>query len=231
MKHKEILTNSIIAITLISLTLLTMCFTPLAITASATPKPIYKGNGLNNSVSLMINVYWGNEFLPDMLDTLDKYGVKTTFFVGGSWCAKYDNLLKEIYNRGHEIGNHGHLHKDQDKLNYEGNAREISLCDSIVSKTLGFKMKLFAPPSGAFNQDTLKAASNLGYTTIMWTKDTIDWRDKNADLIFQRATKKVSFGDLILMHPTKCTAEALPRILQYYKDNNIKADTVSNVIK
>lgn len=127
MKHKEIISNSIIAIILVSLTLLTMSFTPLAITASASPKPIYKGGGLTGSVSLMVNVYWGNEFLPDMLDTFDKYDVKTTFFVGGSWCAKNDNLLKEIYNRGHEIANHGYMHKDQDKLNYEANAREISL--------------------------------------------------------------------------------------------------------
>ena len=107
MKHKDFLTNSIIAIVLVSLSVLAICCSPLAITASATPKPIYKGNGLNSSVSLMINVYWGEEYLPEMLDTLDKYEVKTTFFVGGSWVAKNDNMLKEICNRGHEIANHG----------------------------------------------------------------------------------------------------------------------------
>lgn len=231
MKNKQIITNSIIALILVSLSVLTMCFTPLAITASATPKPIYKGNGLNNCVSLMINVYWGDEYLPEMLDTLDKFNVKTTFFVGGSWVSKNDAMLKEICNRGHEIGNHGYLHKDQDKLDMEGNLREISLCHNIVEKTIGYKMTLFAPPSGAFSTDTLKAADNLGYTTIMWSKDTIDWRDKNADLIFERATKKISFGDLVLMHPTKCTAEALPRILEFYSKKGIKADTVSNVIQ
>ncbi len=230
MKHKELLTNSIIAIVLVSLAVLTMCFTPLAITASATPKPIYKGNGLNSSVSLMVNVYWGEEFLPDKLDTFDKYEVKTTFFVGGSWVAKNDAMLKEILSRGHEIANHGYLHKDQDKLDMEANLREISMCHNIVEKTIGYKMNLFAPPSGAFSADTLKAANNLGYQTIMWSKDTIDWRDKNTELIFERATKKIAYGDLVLMHPTKCTAEALPKILEFYKQKGIKADKVSNVI-
>ncbi|MDE6967155.1 MAG: polysaccharide deacetylase family protein [Clostridia bacterium] len=231
MKHKELITNSVIAIILVSLSVLTICFTPLAITASATPKPIYKGNGLDNNVSLMVNVYWGEEYLTEMLDTFDKYNVKTTFFVGGSWVAKNSAMLKEIYKRGHEIGNHGYLHKDQDKIDMDSNLREISLCHNIVEKTIGYKMTLFAPPSGAFSNDTLKAANNLDYTTIMWSKDTIDWRDKNAQLIYDRATKKVAFGDLILMHPTKCTAEALPKILEYYKTKNIKADKVSNVIK
>ena len=199
MKHKELITNSIIALILVSLSVITMCFTPLAITASATPKPIYKGNGLNSSVSLMVNVYWGEEYLPDMLDTFDKYD--------------------------------GYLHKDQDKLDMEGNLREISMCHNIVEKTIGYKMTLFAPPSGAFSNDTLKAANNLGYQTIMWSKDTIDWRDKNAQLIYERATKKISYGDLVLMHPTKCTAEALPNILEFYKQKGIKADKVSNVIQ
>lgn len=231
MKSKELITNSLISIILVSLTVLTLCFTPLAVTASTTPKPIYKGNPLNNEVALMINVYWGDEFLPDMLNTLDKFNVKCTFFVGGSWCAKNDKMLKEIFKRGHEIANHGYLHKDQDKLSYNDNYREISLCHDLVKKILGYEMSLFAPPSGAFSNETLKSANDLKYTTIMWTKDTIDWRDKNADLIFERATKKISNGDLVLMHPTKCTSEALPKILQHYQKIGIKANIVSSVIK
>ena len=178
----------------------------------------------------MINVYWGDEFLPDMLDTLDDYNVKTTFFFGGSWVAKNDTMLKDIHSRGHEIANHGYLHKDQDKLNLEENMREISVTESLIEQTIGVKTKLFAPPSGAFNDYTLEASKTLGYTTIMWTRDTIDWRDKNTDLIYKRATKDVVAGDLILMHPTACTAQALPLILKYYADNDINCATVSEVI-
>ena len=75
------------------------------------------------------------------------------------------------------------------------------------------------------------ACKNLGYTVIMWTHDTIDWRDKNPDLIYERATKNLKSGDLILMHPTDATVKALPKILDYVRSQNLNADVVSNVIE
>ena len=65
----------------------------------------------------------------------------------------------------------------------------------------------------------------------MWTRDTIDWRDKDADIIFERAIKDVKAGDLILMHPTDATVTALPRILSHLKSQNLKVDVVSKVIE
>ena len=92
-------------------------------------------------------------------------------------------------------------------------------------------MTLFAPPSGAFSQNTLDASSDLGYQTIMWSLDTIDWRDQDSDLICERATKKAVGGSLILCHPTDKTLEALPKILKYYQNNNLIATTVSETLK
>ena len=91
-------------------------------------------------------------------------------------------------------------------------------------------MTLFAPPSGDFNKTTLQVATDLNYKTIMWSKDTIDWRDKDDELIFTRATKSVSGGDLILMHPTKHTLSALPKILDYYLNNGLIVSTVTNTL-
>ena len=73
----------------------------------------------------------------------------------------------------------------------------------------------------------LSACKALNMQTILWTKDTIDWRDKDAALIYMRATKDVKCGDFILMHPMKETADALEDILKYYDDNNLKTVTVS----
>ncbi len=192
---------------------------------------IYHGNKDSNKVSLMINVYWGTEYLEDMLDVLDKYNVKCTFFVGGQWVEKEPEMLKEIYSRGHEIGNHGYLHKDQEYLDYSQNYNEINVNHKLVKTILGINMNLFAPPSGSFNKSTLQASKNLGYSTIMWSKDTIDWRDKNANLIYTRATNNIKGGDLILAHPTECTLKALPLILEYYSLNNLVATTVTECLK
>ena len=178
----------------------------------------------------MVNVYWGTEYIEDMLDVFDLYGVKTTFFVGGSWVAKNVDMAKEIYKRGHEIGNHGYNHKNHDKINRQQNYDEMHKTHLLVSANMGIEMNLFAPPSGAYNDTTVEVATELGYKTIMWTHDTIDWRDKDTDLIIKRATKNLSSGDLILMHPTKNTLDALNGILAYAENNGFEATTVTQVI-
>ena len=121
-------------------------------------------------------------------------------------------MLSKIVCDGHEIGNHGYYHKDSDKISADRLRDEIGINHELVKTTVGVEMNLFAPPSGAYNETTLKVAQEMGYTTIMWTKDTIDWRDKNTELIYNRAVKNPQNGDLILMHPTECTLKALDRI-------------------
>jgi len=188
---------------------------------------IYNGNRNSNKVSIMFNVYWGTEYIDDILDLLDLYQVKSTFFVGGIWAEKEQSKLIKIYERGHEIANHGYFHKDQEYLDYSQNYEEINVTHKLISSITNYEMNLFAPPSGSFNKATIDASKALGYTTIMWSKDTIDWRDKDANIIFERATSKVTGGELILAHPTEMTLKALPLILEFYKLNNLKACTVS----
>ncbi len=188
---------------------------------------IYAGDKNSNKVSLMINVYWGNEWLVKMLDIFDKHGVKATFFVGGTWVKQNIDLLKKINSKGHEIASHGYNHKEHGKLDYTSNLTEIQSCHEIVKDILGIEMELFAPPGGSYNKNTIKAASFLNYKTIMWTRDTIDWRDHNTSLIYNRAVTNLSGGDLILMHPTENTTEALSNIISYAKRHNFELVTVS----
>ncbi len=174
---------------------------------------IFAGDKSSGSVSLMVNVYWGTEHLIKMLEIFDKYQLKTTFFVGGIWAKENSELLQKMIASGHEIANHGTNHSDHAKISYEKNLSEIQICHETVKHLTGKTMELFAPPSGSYNKNTITAAEFLGYKTIMWTRDTIDWRDKNAELIYSRAVTGLAGGDLILMHPTACTAEALERII------------------
>lgn len=191
---------------------------------------IIAGDSTQNNVSLMVNVYWGNEYLKQMLDIFKEAKIKTTFFVGGVWVKDNEDLLKRIYNEGHEIASHGYAHKDHAKLSYEDNLTEIQVCHEIVKSKIGIEMELFAPPSGSYNSNTTKAASFLNYKTIMWTRDTIDWRDHDTSVIYNRAITNMKGGDLILMHPTKNTAEALNDIIKYAKKQNLNLTTVSNTL-
>lgn len=188
---------------------------------------IYAGDKSSQKVSLMINVYWGTDSLKTMLDILDEKSVKATFFVGGTWVKENTQLLKLIHEKGHEIASHGFKHKEHGKLDYTSNLSEIQTCHEIVKDVLGIDMELFAPPGGSYNQNTIKACEFLNYKTIMWTRDTIDWRDHDSSVIYNRAVTNMSGGDLILMHPTPNTAEALVNIIDYAKNHNFKLVTVS----
>ena len=229
MKKSHTIVNIIIVLMISTLTILTVNNTK-TLKVQADTRVVYSGNSEENNVCFMINVYQGEEYVKNILDIMDIYNVKTTFFIGGSWAVKNIELIKEIYTRGHEIGNHGFYHKDQNKLNFEDNVQEIKMCHEVISKNLGIEMTLFAPPSGAYNITTVDAASSLNYKTIMWTHDTIDWRDQNADLIYNRATKNLSNGDLILMHPTKKTVEAMPNIISTAINNGFNPTTVSHCL-
>ncbi len=191
---------------------------------------IYAGDKSSNNVSLMINVYWGTEYVENMLEILRDNNVKCTFFVGGSWVKENKELLIKIYEEGHEIASHGYSHKEMGKLSYSENYNEIKKCHDLVYEVLGINMELFAPPGGSYNEATTKSATDLGYKTIMWTRDTVDWRDHDTNLIYNRAVVEMKGGDLILMHPTANTVEALSSIIEYAKNHGFNLTTVSTTL-
>lgn len=229
MKKSRLIANVIIVLMLSTLAIFSFNNTK-TLNVQADSRVIYSGDENKNNVCFMINVYQGEEFVKNIMDILDIYKVKTTFFIGGSWAVKNIDLVKEIYTRGHEVGNHGFYHKDQNTLNFKENVQEIKMCHEVISKNLGIEMTLFAPPSGAYDTTTVDASTSLNYKTIMWTHDTIDWRDQNTDLIYNRATKNLSNGDLILMHPTKKTVEAMTNIISTAINNGFNPTTVSNCL-
>ncbi len=190
----------------------------------------YYGDKNSKKISVMINVYENTDIVNGMLEVLEIYNAKATFFVGGCWADDNGETLKKIAGKGHEIGNHGYFHKEHKNLDYNGNFEEISLCGVVVKALCNVTPKLFAPPSGSYSENTLNAANNLGYKVIMWSKDTIDWRDYDEDKIYRRATEKVEGGDLILMHPKEHTLKVLPKILEFYCNNGYNIVTVSENI-
>ena len=218
------LTNVILAA--IVLFVGTVCFLPSASAASGVSDEVYYEGYSEDGVSLMFNVYWGTQQVYGILDVLDEYGAKATFFIGGSWADDNVSCLREIVRRGHEIGSHGYFHRDQKGLSFEENRAEIADSMEFILKATGVGVTLFAPPSGAYDDMTVRAAKDCGCRVVLWSKDTVDWRDKDESLCYTRATEGVTGGDLILMHPMQHTLSALPRILQYYRDHDLSAITV-----
>ncbi len=198
-----------------------------AVTVSKENSNLYYGAENGEGVSLMFNVYERTDNVLKILDILDEYEAKSTFFIGGSWADDNVDCVREIFKRGHEIASHGYFHKDHSRMSVEQNLEEIRPSVKLLNMICNTNVTLFAPPSGAFGEATLNACLSMDLRVIMWSRDTIDWRDKDVGLIYSRATKSLKSGEFVLMHPTDCTVTALPKILTYIRDNGLCAVTVS----
>lgn len=192
--------------------------------------PYYRGPSNKAQISLMINIDWGDEFIPGMLETLARFGVSATWFPTGRWASRTPDLLRRIAAAGHEIGNHGGWHGMASKMSAAEVERLIREGDEAVFQVTAQRTRLFAPPSGDMNEQTVAVAARMGYKTILWTIDTIDWQRPAASVIVNRVVSKAQNGALVLMHPTKPTAEALPTIIQRLHELGFELVTVSKML-
>lgn len=223
---KNMLVNSFIALIICAFTVCGIVFSNKAVEASA---PIYNGSQNSGAVALMFNCYEGAEEIDKILTILKENDAKATFFIGGVWAEKNKETVKKIKEDGHELGNHGYLHKDHKKLNELQNKQEILATHNLVKEICDVTMNLFAPPSGSYNKTTVKVAENLGYRTIMWSRDTIDWRDSDQEVLFKRATNDIKAGEMVLMHPKPQTSKVLERVVKEILKQGLKLKTVSEV--
>jgi probable sporulation protein (polysaccharide deacetylase family) len=194
------------------------------------PNPIYRGNPEKPIVSIMINVAWGNEYIPSILETLRENNIRTTFFFDGSWLNKNTEMARNIAKDGHELSNHAYSHKNMSQLRREQVINEISKTEKLLQTQLNVKNTLFAPPSGDFNMDTVRIAYELNLKTILWTLDTLDWKNPSPSSIVKKIDKNVEPGFLILMHPTKSSSQALDGMIRVIKRKGLSVGTVSEVI-
>ncbi|MCL6637337.1 MAG: polysaccharide deacetylase family protein [Alicyclobacillus sp.] len=194
------------------------------------PEPIYRGPSAEKSVCLMFNVSWGEAYVPALLDTLHQTGVRATFFLDGDWVDKHPQLAKQIVAAGHAIGSHGRGHPDFRQLRRAQIERNLASTNASLQHILGQTPRVFAPPAGAFDARTVAVARELGMYTVLWSADTVDWRNPPASTVAARALRGAENGALILMHPTASTATALPVILQGLKQAGYVCKTVDQVV-
>ncbi|WP_100373158.1 polysaccharide deacetylase family protein [Bacillus sp. FJAT-45037] len=194
------------------------------------PSPIYKGNEKKPMVSLLVNVAWGNEYIPDMLKVMDELGVKSTFFLDGSWVKKNPTMATMILEQGHEIGNHAYSHPDMKSLTLERMNEEFKKTNDVILATLDVTPKWFAPPSGSFSQTVVDQAREHGMMTILWSVDTVDWRKPAPDEMVNRVLEKMHSGAMVLMHPTEPTAIGLEDMIRGIQARGYELGTVSEVM-
>jgi len=193
--------------------------------------PIYSVNTEEPKIAVSFDATWGAAYTKQLLDTLDKYNIKTTFFLVNIWLDKFPEEAKEIVRRGHEIGLHSTTHPDFNKLSEEQMIDELQSNYNMVLEITGHKAILFRPPFGSYNNTLITAANGMGLHVIQWDVDSLDWKDLTADQIYNRVTSRVKNGSIVLFHNNaKHTPEALGPILENLGSKGFKIVPVSQLI-
>ncbi|MEO0143303.1 MAG: glycosyltransferase [candidate division WOR-3 bacterium] len=162
-------------------------------------------------------------YTKQILDTLDKYNVKAIFFLVGKNIEKYPDAVKEIYKRGHIIGNHSYSHsvllifKD-----YKTIKKEIDSTNKLIENITGFKPYLFRPPYGIYSPVTDSVIRELNMKVILWNVDSEDWKLKNQDEIYFNVIKDLKGGSIILFHERKNTLKVLGKIIREIDKRGLK---------
>lgn len=181
--------------------------------------PVYSVEREDPVISVTFDASWGGDKTLAILDLLDEYDAKATFFLVGIWVDKYPELVKEIAARGHEIGNHSDSHAHFTQIS-EGQIRqELDACSDKIEALTGVRPTLFRPPYGDYDNKVVNVSRNEGYECVQWSVDSLDWKNRGVSDLVKRATSNVQQGDIILFHnDSQYIVEALPQILAYYRE-------------
>ncbi len=147
-----------------------------AITASASKRliPIYCVKTNDKKIAISFDAAWGNEETQTLIDILNKYHVKTTFFVVGAWVDKYPGSVKALTNAGHEVCNHSNTHPHMPKLARTEMAAQLADCNNKIKCITGTCPILFRPPYGDYDNALIETAKSVNMYTIQWDVDTLN---------------------------------------------------------
>lgn len=137
---------------------------------------------------------------PKVLALLKKYNVKATFFVLGEEVEYQKDILKQVLNEGHEIGNHFYKHDNINKLSEQEIYESIVKNNQLIYEVCNYIPKLVRPPYGIINDKLKRVCGRLNMKIITWNKDSKDWNQTKDSIIINKMLDKPSNGDIMLFH-------------------------------
>jgi len=191
-----------------------------AVATSATSRkiPVYRVDTNQKTVSLTFDAAWGADKTLGILDILDQYQIKATFFLVGFWVDNFPDMVKEIDARGHEIGTHSETHPHMSSLSAQKMQTEIETSSKKIFDLTNKKVTVFRPPFGDYNNTLVTVCENMQIVPIQWDVDSLDWKGLSASQIHDRVIKKADCGSIILFHNNSDNIiEALPLIIETLK--------------
>lgn len=138
----------------------------------------------------------------EILDILNEYGVRATFFIIGTNAAQYPEIVKRTFDEGHELGNHTYNHVFVNRVSDDVLREEIEKTDRIISDITGAAPVVFRPPGGAYNDGKVAVIAETGHKCILWSwwQDTRDWSCPSVDAVVSTVMDNLHDGDIVLFH-------------------------------
>ena len=163
----------------------------------------------------------------NLLDGLRERGVKATFFVVGENIPGNEDLIRQMEEDGHLIGNHTYDHADISKMSDEENCRELRKTSELVKQITGHQTAYVRPPFGNWKESM---DCRISMISVKWTIDTLDWKSKNVEEIIRKVMQQVSDHDIILMHDIhSSTVDAALQLIPKLIENGYQLVTVSEM--
>ncbi len=172
-------------------------------------------------------------YTPQILKILADHKARATFFTLGCWVAKYPDLVKQAAANGNEIGCHTWSHPDCTKLSSAAIRRQVQRWEAVAEPLIGGRVRHFRPPYGAVNARVRGVVNSMGYTVVMWSGETHDWRRPGAEAIYDRVMAAAREGAVILMHdgggPRNQTVAAVRRLVPALQAKDYRLVTLSEL--
>lgn len=154
-----------------------------------------------------------------ILDILDRYGVKATFFVEGHRVRANEELLRRIVREGHALGNHGFSHRVLADLSVEEILEEIEHCSREIERVTGIRVRAFRPPWGKISVDAVEALVEKGYVPVCWNASVRDFSLKEAKELADRLCQCRCDYAVPVLHDAveivpQALEQAIPELLQ-----------------
>ena len=188
-------------------------------------------------IYLTFDAGYENGNMPAILDALHKHQVHATFFVVGTLIKEKPELIREIADAGHTIGNHTMTHPDMSGISTkEAFQKQLEDVEMLYKEATGSEMtKFYRPPQGIYSTDNLQMAKDLGYNTFFWSLAYVDWYQDNQptkEEAFQKLLGRIHPGAIVLLHSTSSTnAEILDELLTKWEEMGYTFGTLEDLVK
>ncbi len=194
---------------------------------------IREGRGRKREVALTFDDGPG-PYTPQILDVLRKHHTKATFFEVGTMLTSFSDSTVTQAHRGYAIGNHTYDHPHMGALPKGEQAKELNTTSVALQRYTRSYPRIFRPPFGSFNSDTLKLLHKRKSLMVLWSTDTEDYLDPGPDVIAENALAGAHPGAIILLHDAggdrSQTVAALPKIIRGLRHKHLRPVTVPKLI-